>query len=51
MLSSSENGTYRTCCTNGPELYTHPQDSPVISVYMAAKYKIVHDVCEAQNYQ
>ena len=37
VFSSSVDGTYRTCCTNSPEMYTPSPDSPIISVCMAAK--------------
>ena len=49
MFSSCENGTYHTCCTNGHEMFTHALDSPIISVCMASKNKIVHGVYETQK--
>ena len=32
MFSSCDNGSYRTCWTNGLGMYTPPRASPVISV-------------------
>ena len=32
VFSSRDNGSYRTCCTNGLGMYTPPRASPVISV-------------------
>ena len=48
-VSSRENGTYRTYCTNGLGMYTPPPASHVISVCMAAKLKIVHGVYDTQK--
>ena len=39
VFSSCENGSYRTCCTNGLGMYTPPRASPVTSVCMTAKNK------------
>ena len=50
-VSSCENGIYRTLCTNGLGMYMPPQASPVISVCMAAKIRIMHGVCDTQKLQ
>ena len=51
MFNSCENGSYRTCCTNGLGMYTPQRGSRVVSVCMAAKIKTVHGVRNTQKLQ
>ena len=51
VFSPCDNGSYRTCCTNGLGMYTPPRASPVISVCMTAKIKSLHGVRGTQKFQ
>ena len=51
MVSSCENWSYHTCCTNDLGMYTPQRGSRVVSVCMAAKIKTVHGECNTQKLQ